>query len=404
MEGLVRQRPLGKDGALVSLADLGYSDAGLDSGWQMCGAGVNGSYHNTSGQVIIDYTRFPSLAAMTAYAHALGLTAGWYLNCDGCEGETKLTSTHYVSDSEQAAAFGFDGVKFDDQAGGPNHNITLWAEAINATKRSMMIENCLNKDPKFLLTDPVHCPFNFYRSSPDNGPSFYASMSNIGWTLPFLNVTEPVPASRPGCYAYPDMLTIGSPVAGTAGWHEARSRNCSMLTPAEERTLFSAWAVVSAPLVLGFDVSNESEVARLWPLVGNTRALDLNAQWAGEAGRLLKTGGSTFTTDFFYGARCEAERSDTFTDWIVLSKRLTQPAGGVAVLIASQAKTAAVDVSLTLDELLAAAGPAADGVTAFAGEDVWTGAKVGQVTAAKPFEAKALAVHDSVFVIFHPAP
>jgi hypothetical protein len=64
----------------TSLADLGYSDVGLDDNWQVCGS--NGpdkyTYHDASGNPIINTNSFPSMKNMTNFAHSLNLTAGWY--------------------------------------------------------------------------------------------------------------------------------------------------------------------------------------------------------------------------------------------------------------------------------------------------------------------------------------
>ena len=62
-----------------SLKSLGYQSVGLDDGWQDCGAGVNGSFHDASGEPIINTKKFPDMGAMVAKAHGLGLKAGWYL-------------------------------------------------------------------------------------------------------------------------------------------------------------------------------------------------------------------------------------------------------------------------------------------------------------------------------------
>ena len=56
---------------------------GLDDGWQMCGAGIDKSFHNASGYPLINTSRFPSMKSMTDHIHSLGLYAGWYgNNCD----------------------------------------------------------------------------------------------------------------------------------------------------------------------------------------------------------------------------------------------------------------------------------------------------------------------------------
>lgn len=63
----------------VSLADVGYSDAGIDEGWEGCGEGVNGTQHDAAGNPVIN-SKFPDMAGLVAYMHARNVSAGWYLN------------------------------------------------------------------------------------------------------------------------------------------------------------------------------------------------------------------------------------------------------------------------------------------------------------------------------------
>ena len=67
-------------GQSLSLRDLGYTDVGLDDNWQLCGSyGPNKyTFHNANGMPVVNRARFPNMLNMTDYAHALGLTAGWY--------------------------------------------------------------------------------------------------------------------------------------------------------------------------------------------------------------------------------------------------------------------------------------------------------------------------------------
>jgi len=101
MAGLARKRgDGGASGASKSLADLGYTDVGLDAGYEMPGHGVDGGCHDAAGHMLINSTRFPSFEAMNAKAHSLGLTSSWYLNSDPCKGanETRLTYVRVVRD------------------------------------------------------------------------------------------------------------------------------------------------------------------------------------------------------------------------------------------------------------------------------------------------------------------
>ena len=77
MDGMVR-KDRKVDGVPTSLCDLGYCDVGLDDNWQQCSTTKGGlRFHDQSGTPLVNTERFPDMAAMTAHAHKLGLTAGW---------------------------------------------------------------------------------------------------------------------------------------------------------------------------------------------------------------------------------------------------------------------------------------------------------------------------------------
>ena len=80
MDGMMRKDRT-VDGVPTSLCDLGYCDVGLDDNWQQCSTTRGGlQFHDEDGTPLVNTDRFPDMAAMTAHAHKLGLTAGWYGN------------------------------------------------------------------------------------------------------------------------------------------------------------------------------------------------------------------------------------------------------------------------------------------------------------------------------------
>lgn len=105
------ERRFSINSTLTSLADLGYNNFGIDDGWEDCGAGVNGSFHDINGNPLIDKTRFPDMRAMVQTAgKQYNLTMGWYMNCCGCAAnEHKLSSPHYEQDARATADLGFTG-------------------------------------------------------------------------------------------------------------------------------------------------------------------------------------------------------------------------------------------------------------------------------------------------------
>ena len=56
-----------------------------------------------------------------------------------------------------------------------------------------------------------------------------------------------------------------------------------------DRANFGAWIIISAPLYLSFDLSNEEIMHRVWPFISNKEAIEINQQWSGHPGRLVKS-------------------------------------------------------------------------------------------------------------------
>jgi hypothetical protein len=237
--------------------------------------------------------------------------------------------------------------------------------------------------------------------------------------VPYLTVKHPMPASRPHCWAYPDMLGIGAPVRGTLAYQQARSHGCANLTLDEERTVFANWAIISSPLVLAIDTTDDAVVAKYYPIVGNKLALDINAAWAGAPGTLFKRAAanrSNFTITIFAGATCEAPQNmtDPFPQWVIYAKPL--PAGDVAVLLINLDDAAsAANIQLTLADLqslrvpgqhspFGSTMPSRSAPASYSATDVWTGAESGgaggKVTASTPFTFNRVSPRNSSFVIF----
>jgi len=307
------------NGKPASLVDLGYNNIGLDDGWQnmsRCTADLHsGNFHDDEGRPQFNLTAFPDVKAMTNRAHALGLRAGWYMNNCLCKekpwGDRVLKPPSWyekvVTRSAIAAAdLGFDGVKLD--ACSEYEDLHQWSAAFNATGRPILVENChwgcttpnypkvkpaihhlsnaeclLHVRPPWPIppayptqhdglcdgSEPVSsCPYNTYRTSMDIKANWGSVMQNLDSVVPFLESQPPV--SRPGAWANPDNLEVGN----LASFEESRSH-------------FGAWCIVSAPLTLGFDISNETALNRVWDIISNTEAIAVNQAWEGHPGRRI---------------------------------------------------------------------------------------------------------------------
>ena len=178
----------------------------------------------------------------------------------------------------QLHALDFDGVKLDGC--GAQRNMTLYAELMAATGKSYLIENChwgkCSPDDGSSCPTKDWCPFNWYRTSGDINSSPMSWYSNLQTTIQFQDPTAPL--SVPGCWAYPDMLEVGRiKVDGKMnyGWNRAH---------------FGAWCVVSAPLILGMDVTKQEILEPVVDIITNSEAIAVNQAWAGHPGALVWSG------------------------------------------------------------------------------------------------------------------
>ena len=135
----------------MSLADLGFSDVGLDAGFEDCNArkvGGKPAFHDENGRPLVDKSKFPSgLKKLVDYGHARNLTVSWYGNACACHSENSYTTSTQPTIAQAIAGtvaatveYGFDGLKLDSCS--QFNNMTLWAGEIKATGKKVLLENC----------------------------------------------------------------------------------------------------------------------------------------------------------------------------------------------------------------------------------------------------------------------
>jgi len=250
-------------GATKSLVDVGYTYANLDDGYQACGAGVNGSFHDARGFPILDAARFPNVSAMTARARALGLTPGFYCNnyiCSeptpygGVNGDTynrvMRGSVQFLVDN------GFGFVKVD--SGSCYNDMQLWQELIEASGAPIKVENCHQGD---LAPNATWCPFDQWRVGADvngEGPDFE-----------LLQVARALPSARAHCWPYADFMALD---AGAVG----------------PRSLFGLYAVTGTPMVFSFDVRDDALLPPLFATLTNEEVIAVNRDETAPVGALLR--------------------------------------------------------------------------------------------------------------------
>ena len=155
----------------------------------------------------------------------------------------------------------------------------------------------------------------------------------------------------------------------------------------ESRSHFSAWCITSAPLVLGFDMTNSTIMRQVLPIISNEAALSVNRAWAGSPGRHVANSTGTFITYARHGASGDLGTLQTFPDWWVWAKDLGSNKQAALIINVSEKP---VSLSVPLSDF----GFAPDAVVAV--HNIWTGAS-SNATAALSVED--LASHDCLFVI-----
>jgi alpha-galactosidase len=157
----------------------------------------------------------------------------------------------------------------------------------------------------------------------------------------------------------------------------------------ETRAHFGAWAIVSAPLVLGFDVTNTTTLDAVWPIISNTEVLAINADYAGFSGSRFFASDdvTTFTPCGWWAKNC------SFPSVQFWYKPLSN--GDVAILLMNNADSAA---PLTLEFHDIPGFVMRQGSLAKV-RDVWAHADLGEMDGA--FSA-TVGSRDSVFLRITP--
>ncbi|HEU5354884.1 MAG TPA: glycoside hydrolase family 27 protein [Actinocrinis sp.] len=296
------------------LAAAGYQYVNIDDCWMQ-------STRDSSGNLRPDFTKFPDgISGTAAYVHSKGLKLGIYEDagthtCKGYPGSLG----HEYQDARSFASWNVDYLKYDNcynQGVSAQTRYSTMRDALQATGRPMVYSICdIGLSSPWLWAANVG---NLWRTTPDIQPNYSSMLSNF-----HKNVTLAQYAA-PGHWNDPDMLEIGNGMSAT-----------------EDRTEFSLWAEMAAPLLAGDNLVNASSTTL--SILGNKAIIAVDQDSLGRQGRMIHSSGGLD----------------------VLAKPLAN--GDVAVVLFNETSTTA-----TISTTASAIGKS--GASSYTLTDLWSGA------------------------------
>jgi alpha-galactosidase len=233
---------------LEKLADHGWAYINIDDGWQ--------DKRDAQGEILPN-NKFPDMKALCDYVHGLGLKIGIYsspgtLTCGGYVASYQ----HEQQDAETYSRWGIDYLKYDWCSYGKiapaspsledyKKPYQVMRKALDQVKRSIIFSFC-----QYGMGDVwkwgAEVGGNSWRTTGDITDN-WSSMSSIGFSQ-----DKSSPYTQPGHFNDPDMLVVGK-----VGW--GPGLRLTHLSPDEQYTHISLWALLSAPLLIGCDLSQADD-------------------------------------------------------------------------------------------------------------------------------------------------
>lgn len=234
------------------LADHGWTYINIDDGWERPERAANGE--------IVPNNKFPDMKALAGYIHNDGLKMGIYSSpgpktCGGFTGSYQ----HEAQDAHTYAKWGIDYLKYDWCSYGeiaPQNPNLYWLQKPYKLMDSAL--QIVDRDIYFSLCQygmgdvwqwGAEVGGNSWRTTGDIRDN-WESMSGIGF-----NQGKCAPYAGPGHWNDPDMLVVGK-----VGW--GPSLHHTHLTPDEQYTHISLWCLLSAPLLIGCDMTHMDDFTR----------------------------------------------------------------------------------------------------------------------------------------------
>ena len=245
-----QEKVMSSAAALINrgLADYGYAYMNIDDAWEAEERASDGS--------IVTNEKFPDIKGLADWLHGNGLKMGIYSSpgdrtCGGYLG----TLDHEKQDAEIWNSWGVDYLKYDWCGYSKVFNAQSDRSTASYVRPYLKMQEYLRQQPRDIFYSLCQYGMadvwtwghavdaNSWRTTGDITDT-WASLYNIG----FERQTELYPYAGPGHWNDPDMLVVGK-----VGWSD--NLRDSRLTPDEQYTHISLWALLAANMLIGCDIA-----------------------------------------------------------------------------------------------------------------------------------------------------
>lgn len=280
------------------MADVGYQFVNIDDCWMNKEKSKDplhvGPLRDAAGNIIPN-KHFPDMKAMTDYIHAKGLKAGIYtspgpLTCAGFAGAYQ----HEAQDARQFAEWGFDFLKYDWCSYGGVAKKDPDPDLVKYKKPYVLMGRLLEEQKRDIVFNL--CQYGMGRvwewGAQVAGHS-WRTAGDLGFELD--RVFEVALANakhrefqKPGEWNDPDYLQIGF-IGDAHGMGEPKP--CP-LTPTEQYSFMSLWALSAAPLFYSGHMGKLDDF--VINVLCNPEVIDIDQDPLGKCGRVVMLKNETF--------------------------------------------------------------------------------------------------------------
>ena len=272
------------------LADHGWSYINIDDCWMVktesSDSIVGGKIRDEDGNMNTN-KKFPDMKGLADYVHSLGLKIGTYSGPGPktCAGYTACYQFE-EKDAQRFADWGFDYLKYDwcdYERIAKDHSLpelkkpySVMQNALKKANRDIVYSLC-----QYGMGDVwewgAEVGGNCWRTTGDITDD-WSSVESIGF-----GQAGHEAFAGPGHWNDPDMLVVGK-----VGW--GPQLHSTRLSPNEQYTHISLWALLASPLLIGCDMTQMDEFT--YSLLSNDEVLDVNQDVLGkQASRIAQYDG-----------------------------------------------------------------------------------------------------------------